>query len=65
LKFTIGRGGAVSDGEVESPEHPELGRCLDGVMRSMVFPPPKDGIVTVGYPVMFAPGDPEAPNTKP
>jgi hypothetical protein len=58
LKFTIARDGKVSDGEVESPEHPKLGKCLDPVMRSMVFPAPKDGIVTVVYPVMFAPGEP-------
>jgi beta-lactamase regulating signal transducer with metallopeptidase domain len=58
LNFTIGRNGKVSDGEVESKEHPALGKCLDGVMRSMVFPAPKDGIVTVGYPLMFAPGEP-------
>jgi len=58
LKFTIARDGKVSDGEVESPEHPALGKCLDGVMRSMVFPSPKDGIVTVSYPIAFAPGEP-------
>jgi beta-lactamase regulating signal transducer with metallopeptidase domain len=58
LKFTIARDGKVSDGEVESPEHPKLGQCLDGVMRSMVFPAPGDGIVTVAYPIMFAPGEP-------
>ena len=55
LRFTIARDGKVSDGEVESKEHPSLGKCLDPVMRSMVFPPPNDGIVTVGYPVQFAP----------
>lgn len=58
LNFTIARDGKVSDGEVESPEYPALGKCLDPVMRSMVFPAPKDGIVTVGYPLMFAPGEP-------
>jgi beta-lactamase regulating signal transducer with metallopeptidase domain len=55
LDFTIGLDGSVSDGEVAPKEPPEFARCLDGVMRSMVFPPPKDGIVTVGYPLMFAP----------
>jgi beta-lactamase regulating signal transducer with metallopeptidase domain len=55
LRFTIARDGKVSDGEVESKEHPSLGQCLDPLMRSMVFPPPNDGIVTVGYPVQFAP----------
>lgn len=65
LKFTIARDGKVSDGEVESPEHPALGKCLDSVMRSMVFPPPKDGIVTVGYPLAFAPGEPEGSKSAP
>jgi beta-lactamase regulating signal transducer with metallopeptidase domain len=55
LDFTIGIDGSVIDGEVKPKEPPEFARCLDGVMRSMVFPPPKDGIVTVVYPVMFAP----------
>lgn len=55
LKFTIGRDGKVSDGEVESKEHPSLGKCLDPVMRSMLFPAPEDGIVTVVYPVVFGP----------
>lgn len=61
LKFTIARDGTVSDGEVESPEYPALGKCFDGVMRSMVFPAPKDGIVTVEYPIYVAPGEPDAP----
>jgi beta-lactamase regulating signal transducer with metallopeptidase domain len=65
MKFTIARDGKVSDGEVESPEHPSLGKCLDGVMRSMVFPPPQDGIVTVAYPLAFAPGEPEGSASKP
>jgi beta-lactamase regulating signal transducer with metallopeptidase domain len=65
LNFTIGRDGKVSDGEVESEEYPVLGQCLDIVMRSMVFPPPQDGIVTVAYPVAFAPGEPEGSKSTP
>jgi beta-lactamase regulating signal transducer with metallopeptidase domain len=65
LNFTIARDGKVSDGEVESEEYPALGRCLDSVMRSMVFPPPNDGIVTVGYPLEFAPGEPDASKSAP
>lgn len=60
LRFTIARDGKVSDGEVESPEQPKLGGCLDTEMRSMLFPPPEDGIVTVTYPIFFSPGKPEA-----
>jgi hypothetical protein len=55
MKLTIGRDGKVIDGAVESKEHPEFALCLDAVRRSMVFPAPEDGIVTVVYPIMFAP----------
>lgn len=65
LNFTISRDGKVSDGEVESKEYPAFAKCLDGVMRSMVFPPPGDGIVTVGYPLEFAPGEPDGSKPAP
>jgi hypothetical protein len=62
MHFTIARDGSVVDGQVEPIDGPteskELQRfvqCVDEVMRAMVFPAPKDGIVTVGYPLMFAP----------
>jgi beta-lactamase regulating signal transducer with metallopeptidase domain len=56
MKFTIGRDGKVVDGEIEATEFPALGKCMEPAMRSMVFPAPADGIVTVEYPVLFAPG---------
>lgn len=55
LEFTIGLDGSVIDGQVESKEYPGLARCVDGVMRSLVFPAPKEGIVTVGFPIEMAP----------
>lgn len=64
LRFTIGRDGSVTDGEAvdeteaESERSAELSRCLDGVMRTMRFPAPRDGIVTVGYPIFFERGAP-------
>lgn len=65
LSFTIGRDGSVVDGEVESTEYPSLGRCLDPAMRSMQFPEPKDGIVTVTYPLEFAGEPPADSSTQP
>ena len=65
LSFTIGRDGSVVDGEVESPDHPSLGRCLDPAMRSMQFPEPKDGIVTVTYPLEFSREPPADSSTQP
>ncbi len=72
LSFTIGREGNVTDGEVKDVtpgEHDakaaaELARCVDGVMRTMKFPAPEDGIVTVGYPIMFTDGN-EPPAAQP
>lgn len=64
LRFTIGREGNVTDGEAIDKTEPksegsaELAQCLDGVMRTMQFPAPKDGIVTVDYPIDFE-ADPE------
>jgi beta-lactamase regulating signal transducer with metallopeptidase domain len=55
LRFTIGIEGRVTEGSVDA-EIPKLGSCLDVAMRAMVFPAPKGGIVTVGYPLMFEPG---------
>lgn len=63
LRFTIGRDGLVADGDaVDKTEPPSersaaLAQCLDGVMRSMQFPAPRDGIVTVEYPIYFEKGD--------
>jgi hypothetical protein len=61
LDFTISRQGKVVDGNATDESHPELAACFDTVMRSMVFPAPEDGIVTVTYPVMVAPDEPGQP----
>lgn len=65
MRFTISREGKVSDGEVKSEEHPALGKCLDPVMRSMVFPAPEDGIVTVEYPLAFEAAQSESAKPSP
>jgi hypothetical protein len=72
MSFTIGREGNVTDGEakdVTPGEHDEkasakLAECVDGVMYTMKFPAPEDGIVTVGYPMMFTDGN-EPPDQQP
>jgi hypothetical protein len=55
LEFTIGRDGTVIDGQVESKEYPGLASCVYDVMRSLVFPAPMTGIVTVGFPIEMSP----------
>jgi hypothetical protein len=55
MDFTIGLEGKVIDGRVESKDWPEFGACVEKVMRALVFPAPDGGIVTVGYPLIFAP----------
>ena len=68
MRFTIGRDGHVSDGEAtdetagaKSEASAALAQCIDGAMRSMQFPAPKDGIVTVDYPLIFKAGDEPSP----
>jgi hypothetical protein len=34
----------------------DLNTCIVGVFRTMSFPPPHGGIVTVVYPLQLAPG---------
>jgi beta-lactamase regulating signal transducer with metallopeptidase domain len=72
MSFTIGREGNVTDGEakdVTPGEHDakasaKLAQCIDGVMFTMKFPAPEDGIVTVAYPLMFTDGN-EPPDQQP
>jgi Zn-dependent protease with chaperone function len=56
LSFTIGESGSVTEGRVEANDAPALGACLEPTLLAMVFPKPTGGIVTVVYPVQFAPG---------
>jgi beta-lactamase regulating signal transducer with metallopeptidase domain len=55
LHFTIGTTGSVDEGHVDSEANPELGRCTEQIMRGIVFPAPEGGVVTVSYPIEFAP----------
>ena len=55
--FTIGTSGRVtsvnSDGLSEAPD---VGTCVSGVFRRMVFPAPDGGSVDFSFPFNFAPG---------
>jgi beta-lactamase regulating signal transducer with metallopeptidase domain len=55
LRFTIGTDGRVVEGSVGA-EIDQLGQCVERVMFALVFPAPVGGVVTVVYPVIFAPG---------
>lgn len=55
MHFTIGRDGQVEDGHVDAEASPELGACAHEVLSNFTFPAPQGGIVTVSYPIEFAP----------
>lgn len=58
VRFVIGRDGKVSDvvdGGSDLPDA-EVVECTLRAFYSLEFPPPANGIVTVVYPIMFAPG---------
>lgn len=56
MVFTIGGGGRVVDAQTSSSTLPvEIGDCVAGRIRSLRFPPPEGGDVTVSYPFLFAP----------
>jgi tetratricopeptide (TPR) repeat protein len=58
-KFVIDRSGAVSSSQDGGSDLPDKGvvACVVGAFRNLSFPQPEGGIVTVVYPVIFAPGD--------
>lgn len=68
LRFTIGLDGRASEVIAKELEpmsaeekarpvltDPAVRRCMVGVASSLVFPPPRDGVVTVAYPIVFSP----------
>lgn len=57
-RFVIDRTGKVSnvaDGGSDIPD-PEVVSCVHKAMYTLEFPPPANGIVTVVYPIVLAPG---------
>jgi hypothetical protein len=69
VKFTIDRSGAVSiaqDGGSDLPDQSVVS-CVVRGFGNLSFPQPDGGIVVVGYPIIFSPGDdsPAAPTPPP
>lgn len=58
VRFIIGRDGSVSNvtkGGSDLPD-PGVANCIVNAYYGLSFPEPEGGIVTVVYPIMFAPG---------
>jgi|GEM_PF-2983766 len=61
MSFVIGRDGRTIDGSTIDKSEPaaepvafaQLAQCVDDVRRTMQFPVPEDGIVSVDYPITF------------
>lgn len=56
-RFVIGRDGSVAtvqSGGTDLPD-PRVVSCVLRTYSGLTFPPPKDGIVTVSYPLVFSP----------
>jgi hypothetical protein len=61
MSFVIGRDGRAIDGNTTDKSEPatdpaafaQLAQCVDDVRRTMQFPVPDDGIVSVDYPITF------------
>lgn len=61
MSFIIDRDGKTIDGEAIDKSEPaadteafaQLAQCVDAVTRTMQFPAPDDGFVTVSYPITF------------
>jgi hypothetical protein len=59
VRFVIGRDGTVMNvmnGDSDLPDAAVV-RCVIQAYYGLSFPAPEGGIVTVGYPIMFSPGD--------
>jgi Ca-activated chloride channel family protein len=60
VRFVIGKDGSVSNVGNGGSDLPDSGvvSCVVSAYYGLRFPQPEAGIVTVVYPIMFAPGDP-------
>ncbi len=58
VRFVINRDGAVTHATNAGSDLPDSGvvGCVVGAYYGLSFPAPKDGIVTVNYPIQFSPG---------
>lgn len=59
LRFVIGQNGSVQSVNTRGSEiqDPTMLACVQRSMGGLRFPAPEGGIVTVAYPIVFAPGD--------
>ena len=59
VRFVIGRDGAVSQVSNAGSDLPNPGvvSCVTSAFYGLSFPAPQGGIVTVGYPIVFEPGE--------
>jgi hypothetical protein len=59
VRFVIGRDGAVSNVANGGSDLPDAGvvSCVTRAFYGLSFPQPENGIVTVTYPIVFAPGN--------
>ncbi|MDX2086567.1 MAG: AgmX/PglI C-terminal domain-containing protein [Kofleriaceae bacterium] len=56
LKFTVKADGHVDHVATTTSLHPDVDACLEGVVRTIVFPKPQGGgMVVVNYPFVFQP----------
>jgi TonB family protein len=58
-RFVIDAQGAVRDSAIveSTMGEPAVEQCIAQGFSALTFPPPEGGIVTVVYPIVFAPGD--------
>jgi hypothetical protein len=58
IKFAIDLKGDVSQATIteDTLSDPEVGRCVQGVIRSLKFPTPTGGPIIINYPFVFQPG---------
>lgn len=67
VRFVIDRQGSVSTAANAGSDLPDSGvvACVIGAYQGLSFPQPEGGIVTVVYPVIFAPGGGAKPRVEP
>lgn len=58
VRFTIGTTGRVTGSPSADglDSNPEVGSCISGIIRRLVFPSPDGGSVTFSFPFNFSPG---------
>jgi TonB family protein len=63
VTFSITRDGSVKGAQVQSSDvaNAEMGTCVAQAFSALKFPAPEGGVVTVTYPIHFAPGDGQLP----